>query len=169
MSTSGSAFITRRTRARRAWLSLIGIGAVAAALGATTVYASPGGKGETLRYYVKDVSMTITHADGTTVRRPPYPAPVAGDVMEVNSLDYKRNHARHAAHWSASEYVRCVFAQGPPDCTVTAALGSSLLIFTGSPGTLVNGTGRYQGATGQVLRLTELPGGADVVARVQLP
>ena len=169
MSRSDFALFRGRGRARRAGLSLIGVGAVAlTAFGAPAVYASPRGKEETLRYYVKDVSMTIAHADGTVVRRPPYPAPAAGDVMVINSLDYRGDHARHATHWSGSEYVRCVFAQGPPACTVTVALGSSLLVFNGSSGMLVNGTGRFQGAQGRVLSQKEVPGGADVIARIRL-
>jgi hypothetical protein len=122
---------------------------------------------ETLRYHVKVVSMTVTRADGTVVRRPPYPEPKSGDVLELNAVDYKGDSRHHAARWTASQTERCVFAEGPPDCRVTVAIGGSLLIFRGSPGTLVNGTGRYQGATGRVLSVKKVSGGADVVARVR--
>ena len=122
---------------------------------------------ETLRYYVKDVSTTITRPDGTIIRHPPYPAPASGDVLEINSIDFKGDHRHHAKQWTASQTQRCVFAaQGPPDCSVTVAIAGSLLIFRGSPGTLANGTGRYQRATGRVLKVDELKGGVDVVARV---
>jgi hypothetical protein len=126
------------------------------------------GKTETLHYHVKDVSMTITHADGTVVRRPPYSEPKSGDVLEFNAVDYKGDSRHHAARWTASQSQRCVFAEGPPDCQITVAIGGSLLIFRGNPGTLVNATGRYQGATGFVLSVKEVSGGADVVARVKL-
>jgi hypothetical protein len=46
-----------------------------------------------------------------------------------------------------------------------------MLIFTGNPGTVTNGTGIYQGATGRVISSKEVPGGNDasgVVARIQL-
>jgi hypothetical protein len=126
------------------------------------------GKTETLRFHFKDVSMTIIHADGTVVGRPPYPEPTAGDVVEVNALDYRGDSRHHAAKWTASHSQRCVVAEGPPDCQITVAVGGSLLIFRGERGTLVNGTGRYQGATGRVLSVKEAGDGSDVVARIKL-
>jgi hypothetical protein len=156
---------TSMNRSRKA-LVVAAAGACAIALWSTTGQAAS--KTETLRYHVKDVSTRITHADGTVVRRPPYPQPKPGDVLELNSVDYKGNGRQHAARWTASQSHRCVFAEGPPDCSITVAIGGSLLVFHGTPGTLVNGTGRYQGATGRILSVKEVSGGTDVVARVKL-
>ena len=125
-------------------------------------------KTETLRFFSKDVSQTVTTADGSVIRKSPYPEPKQGDILEINSLDYVGNHRKHAKRWSASHHLRCVFSTGEPDCLTHVAVGGSLLIFSGYPGTLVNGTGRYQGATGRVLSNDEAPGGSDVVARIHL-
>jgi hypothetical protein len=43
-----------------------------------------------------------------------------------------------------------------------------MLIIDGNPGTVVGGAGRYLGATGRVLSNDEVPGGADVVAKIHL-
>lgn len=148
-----------------------GLAVVAAAACSVAPFAAVGqasDKTETLRYYVKDVSMKITHADGTVVDRPPYPQPAAGDTMDINALDYRGDHRKHDANWSASENVHCQFmAAGPPDCLVTVAIDGSLLFVRGTPGTVVSATGRFQGSTGRVLSLKELKGGADVVVRVR--
>jgi hypothetical protein len=48
------------------------------------------------------------------------------------------------------------------------AIGGSLLIFSGNPGTLTVGTGRFQGATGRVIKNKEVPGGSDVVVKIRL-
>ena len=55
-------------------------------------------KTETLRFYSKDVSM-----------KGPEGQPKPGDVLEVNSLDYRGNHRKHARRPSASHYLRCQF------------------------------------------------------------
>jgi len=141
----------------------------AAAVGAIALWSPAGqaaSKTETLRYHVKDVSTKLIHADGSVVRGR-IPEPKSGDTIEINALDYKGDSAKHAAKWTASQTHRCVFADGPPDCTITVAIGGSLLTFHGTPGTLVNGTGRYQGATGRILSVKEFDGGVDVVARVK--
>jgi hypothetical protein len=165
--TKGVVMFLGRTPSRIRRPLMVGMaGACAVALFPSAGEAAPGV--QTLRYYVRDVSMTITHADGTVVRRAPYPPPTSGDVLELNGIDYVGDHRRHAAKWTASQTERCVFAEGPPDCQVIVAIGGSLLVFRGSPGTLVNGTGRYQGATGRVLTVKMLKGGVDVTARVRL-
>jgi hypothetical protein len=62
-----------------------------------------------------------------------------------------------------------VFRAGPPTCESHVALGGSLLVFTGDPGTLTNGTGIYQGAKGRVISSKDVGNDAsDVVARIQL-
>jgi hypothetical protein len=86
------------------------------------------------------------------------------------SLDYRGNHVRHATNWSGSTHLSCVFAAAPaPACTSHVALGDSMLVFTGNPGTLTLGTGIYAGATGRVLSSKEVANNAaDVVARITL-
>jgi hypothetical protein len=61
-----------------------------------------------------------------------------------------------------------VFGTGEPTCTSHVAIGGSMLIIDGNPGTVVGGTGRFEGATGRVLSNKEVPGGVDAVARVTL-
>ena len=143
-------------------------GSFARADGGPKTTSAAASKAQTLRFFSKDVSMRVTTADGTVIRRPPYPEAKPGDVLEVNSLNYAGNHRDHAARWSASQHLRCVFPTGEPDCEGQVAIGGSLLIFRGYPGTLVNGTGRYQGATGRVISNRQVRGGSDVVARIHL-
>jgi hypothetical protein len=124
---------------------------------------------QTLRFYDRPVSMKLTRADGTVVTKAPFPEAQPGDTLDVNSLDYRGDHRHHAKRWTASSHLRCVFAQGPPACESHLALGGSMLIFTGNPGVVTNGTGIYQGATGRVISAKDLPHDAtDFVARVKL-
>jgi hypothetical protein len=125
------------------------------------------GETQTLRYFVKDVSTKMTKADGTVISRPPFPEPAAGDVLEINAVDYKGNHRRHARKWTASQIERCAFAHGPPTCQITVAIGGSLLVFNGDSGRVANGTGRYQRATGRILKVKDVRGGRDVTARIR--
>jgi hypothetical protein len=147
---------------------LIGAAAAACSMAVLTQASGATSKTETLRYHVKDVSKLLTHVDGTVVRRPPFPEPIAGDVLVINSLDYKGDSRHHAANWTASQTRRCAFTQGEPDCSMTVAIAGSLLSLHGNPGTVVNGTGRYEGATGRVVSVKDTGAGADVVARVKL-
>ena len=125
-------------------------------------------KTETLRFFSQTTALTVTHADGTVVDKPPFPEPVAGDVLDVFALDFAGNHRRHEARPSASEHVRCVFTAAPePDCTSHVAIGGSLLIFKGRE--VVAGTNRFAGATGRVVSSKEVEGGSDVVVRVTRP
>jgi hypothetical protein len=143
----------------------------AAVLCAVVLWPSAGhaaGKTQTLRLFVKDVSFQLTQADGTVVQRPPFPEAAAGDVLDINSLLFRGDHRRHAKRWSGSVHLRCVFGAGEPDCESQVAIGGSLLIFRGNPATLTNGTGRFQGATGRVIKNDEVQGGSDVVAKIRL-
>ena len=127
------------------------------------------GRTQTLRFFDKTVSMKLTHTDGTSVARAPLPQPKPGDRLDVDSLDYVGNHLHHAAKWVGSTHLRCVFRAGPPTCESHVAIGGSLLVFTGNPGTVSNGTGIYQGATGRVISSKEVGNNAsDIVARIQL-
>lgn len=148
---------------------------VAAGLCAALILASPGeaagGKTQTLRFFEQPVSLTLTRADGTVVRRAPYPEAKAGEVLDIASLAYAGNHTKHAKKASASSHLRCTFvAAGPPDCVSHVALGSSMLVFEGYPGKLVLGTGKYLGATGRVLSNTTVgnTNDSDIVARITL-
>jgi hypothetical protein len=126
---------------------------------------------QTLQFFDKPISITLTRADGTVVARAPYPDARPGDRLDVNSLIFAGTHAKHAERWTGSAHLRCLFRTGAPTCESHVAIGSSMLIFTGNPGRLTNGTGIYQGAKGRVISSKEVPGGhdaTDVVARIQL-
>jgi hypothetical protein len=93
--------------------------------------------------------------------------PQAGDVFEIDSLDYVGNHKKHAKRATMSDYLRCTFqADLEPDCYGYTAIGGSLLRFHGVD--LIGGTGRYHGATGKVITNKEVPGGSDFVVKVKL-
>lgn len=117
---------------------------------------------QTLRFFDKPVSMKLTHADGTVVANPQSVQPQPGDILDVDSLDYRGNHSRHTKRFTASTHLRCTFGGGAPTCESHVAIGNSMLIFTGTPGTLSNGTGTYEGATGRVVSDKSVPGTADV-------
>ena len=148
-------------------LSLTVLVALIVTAAVSSAGAAATAKTQTLRYFAKDVSMTVTHADGTVVRKPPFGEPQPGDTLDVNALDYVGNHRHHAKRSTASHHLHCVFADGgAPACESHVAIGGSLLIFRGFPGTLINGTGRYEGATGRVIKNKEVKGGSDVVAKI---
>jgi hypothetical protein len=141
---------------------------------AAALWPGPGhaaGTTQTLRFYSKTTAMVLTRADGTVIRKPPYPAMAKGDVLDIYALDYAGSHRQHAAAWTASQHLRCEFTnpKGAPDCESDVAMqGNSLLILRGSPGTIVAGTGHYAGATGHVLTDKDVAGGSDIVARITL-
>jgi hypothetical protein len=144
--------------------------AIAASLAVTLPAAGQtSSRTQTLRFFDKPVSITLTRADGTVVKRAPYPQAKPGDTLDVNSLDYVGTHSKHETRWFASSHLRCLFRAGPPACESHVAIGGSLLVFTGNPGKVTNGTGIYQGATGRVTSFKEVGNDAnDVVARIQL-
>jgi hypothetical protein len=140
-----------------------------AALVPAVASAGGGGKTQTLRFFDKQQSLTLTKTDGTVIDHPPFPEPAAGDVLDIFALEFAGNHERHAARYSGSNHLQCVFGTTPePDCTSHVAFGNSMLIFKGNPGTVVGGTGRFFGATGRVLTNKEVSGGNDVVAKIRL-
>jgi hypothetical protein len=149
------------------------LGAAAAALIALALWPGAGqaaGKTQTLRIFDKPVSITLTHADGTVLRKQPLPGAKAGDVLDIYALAYVGNHRHHEARASMSEHLRCTFGDaGPPDCESHVAVGGSLLVFRGDK--LVAGTGRYQGATGRVLSnktIDEQSNASDIVVKITL-
>jgi hypothetical protein len=148
-------------------ITRIAIAASALALVPSTALAA--GKTETLRLYSQTQSLVLTHADGTVVDHPPFPDAKPGDRLDIYAVDYKGDHKRHAKTPFASEHVVCTFTTAPePDCVSHVAIGGSLLVFSGSPASVIGGAGRYLGATGRVLYSKEVEGGSDVVARIRL-
>jgi hypothetical protein len=147
----------------------IAIAAAVALACAAVLWPAPGqasGRTKTIRIFNKMVSMSVTHPDGTVVDHPPFPEMAPGDILDVYSLDFIGTHQHHSKRFAGSEHLRCVFGTGEPDCQTWAALGRSLIVFKGDK--LVDGTGRFQGATGRVLSVKEVPGGTDAVARIKL-
>ena len=140
------------------------------ALVPATATASAAGKTETLRFFSKVDKVTLTHADGTVVTDPSAQA-IAGDRLDVFASDFAGNHKRHAKKATGSEHVVCTFGDTPePDCVSHVAIGGSMLIFQGSPGTVVGGAGRYLRATGKVIsnKTVGNSNDSDVVAKVTL-
>jgi hypothetical protein len=145
--------------------------AVAAALCVAALWPAAGqaaGRTKTIKVFSKTIALTVTHPDGTVVDHPPFPEMAPGDVLDVYSLDFRGNHKHHSKRFIGSDHVTCVFGTGEPDCLSHVALGGSMMIFSGNPGTLVGGLGRFQGATGRVVSSKEVPGGNDVVAKIKL-
>ena len=140
-------------------LSLVAITACAVALLPSAGQAA--GRTQTLRFFDKPVSITLTRG-AKVFDQAPYPQAKSGDVLDVNSLDYVGTHAKHAKKWTASSHLQCTFrAAGAPSCVSHVAIGGSQLVFEGNPGKLVNGTGIYQGAAARVISSKEVPGMAD--------
>jgi hypothetical protein len=145
------------------------VAAAVALVCAAVLWPTPGqaaGGAKTIRIFSKAVSTSVTHPDGTVVDHPPFPDMAPGDVLDVYSIDFYGTHTKHAKRWVGSEHLRCVFGTGEPDCTSTVALGFSLLVFHGDK--LVDGAGRFLGATGHVVSTKEVPGGTDAVAKIKL-
>ena len=146
--------------------------ATASALALLPSAGQAAGRTQTLRFFDKPVSITLTRPSGTVIDHAPYPQAKPGDVLDVNSVAYAGTHLRHAKKWTASSHLQCTFgAAGPPSCVSHVAIGGSQLVFSGNPGKLVNGTGIYQGATGRTISSKEVPGmkdASDVVLRIQL-
>jgi hypothetical protein len=157
--------IHKRALVAAAVAATIGAGAAIPAItGARTASA----KTQTLHFFDKPVSISLTTSNGKMIGHPPYPQAQPGDVLNVYSLDYPGNHAHHASHWTMSAHLSCTFAQGPPTCVSNIAVGSSLLVFDGNK--LVGATGAYQGATGRTLSTKEIAGTnnqSDVVVRIK--
>ena len=131
--------------------------------------ASASAKTETLRFFSKTEKVTLIKADGTEVQPGPGVEPAPGDRLEIFASDFVGDHRKHAKKATGSEHVVCTFSASPePDCVSHVAIGGSLLIFRGFPGTLLGGAGKYLGATGRVISNKEVPGGSDVVAKIKL-
>ena len=66
---------------------------------------------QTLRFFDKPVSITLTHPGGTVVAHAPYPEPRPGDTMDVDSLAYAGTHHHHDKRWIGSSHLRCTIPQ----------------------------------------------------------
>ena len=142
--------------------------AIVAAVLTLVPAASASAKTETLRFFSKVDKVTLTHADGTVVTDPSA-QPVAGDRLDVFASDFAGDHKRHAKKSTASEHVVCMFGPAPePDCTSHVAIGGSMLIFQGFPGTVIGGAGKYLNATGKVISNKTVgdSNDSDIVAKI---
>jgi hypothetical protein len=165
--TVGGMTITPRTH--RLILALaVSVAAALCVAAALPTAGHAAGRTKTIKIFSKVQSVVLTHSDGTVVSHPPFPEAAAGDVLDVYSLDFRGTHKKHSKTFIGTDHLRCVFGTGEPDCVSHVALGRSMLIFEGNPGTLVAGLGRFQGATGRVISSTEVPGGVDAVAKIKL-
>ncbi len=161
--------MTNSTRLRPIRAAVGLAAAVACAIALSPASGQAAGTTKTLRFYDKPVALSLTTSGGKVITQEPFPEARPGDVLDVYSLDFKGDHLHHAARASMSTHLRCVFGKGEPDCVSNVADGGSLLVFSGNPGTLIGGTGRYLNATGKVLSSTEVGDNAsDVVARITL-
>ena len=143
-------------------------GAAVAALLCIVALSPPAGqaagKTETLRFFSKPLSFTYTTADGTVTQGPPAGPPQAGDVFEINSLDYAGTHEKHSKRPKGSDYLHCAFNGGPePDCHGYAAIGSSLLRFHGND--LIGAIGRWK--SGKLVSNKQVEGGSDIVLKLR--
>src|SRR4051812_26615900 len=68
-----------------------------AALALPPVSAHAADKTKTLPFFSKQVSLTVTKAEGHVIARPPYPQMKPGDVLDVLALDFAGDHLHHAA------------------------------------------------------------------------
>jgi hypothetical protein len=155
---------------RRSFLPLAIVVLIAAALVAIIPAAgSAKGKVETIRMFSRSTSLKVLHPDGSATTRPPFTDPKAGDTLIVKSLGYEGDHKHHAKRPNSSTVLTCKFGAGEPDCTSYVAIGGSLLVFGGNPGTLIDGAGKYDGATGKVVVNKEVSddGDVDIVAKIR--
>jgi hypothetical protein len=137
--------------------------AVLLAIVVLSATAQAAGKTETLKVFSKQLSFTYTSADGTVTTGPPQGPPQAGDVFEIDSLDYRGTHKRHSRKPIGADYLRCEFdAQLEPQCQGYTALRNSLLRFRGME--LVGAIGKWKDA--KILSIKEVPGGSDFVVRL---
>jgi hypothetical protein len=124
-------------------------------------------KTQTLHVFSKVQQFTYTTVDGTVTHAPPSGAPAAGDVMEIDSIDFKGTHKKHSRKPIGGDYLRCTFGDDPqnPDCFGFAALKGGLLRFHGFD--VIGGAGKYLNATGGLIKNKEVPGGSDIVVRIK--
>lgn len=166
MKNASGAHFTDRPRLTGLLATALGIFVLAA------IAAPPGAAGqtktETLRIFSKPQNFTYTTADGKVSHHLPAGQPQVGDVLEVDSLDFKGSHKHHSKRPIGSDYTRCSFVaeNQEPDCFGYGAIGGSVLRVHNNK--IVGGTGRYEGVTGTVPKNDEVRGGSDVVMKLRL-
>jgi hypothetical protein len=178
----GTAFQPRFGSARRlAALAAIGGCALAAttgpafAGGTTSPAHKQAGKVVTMRFYSVVTSLVYRNPDGSVAAHPPQ-KPEAGGRLEILENAYNGTHKSHSKKIVATTHTVCVFTSAKPEPTCdgqSAIGGNQMLLFhtpAGSGTTIVGGTGRYLGATGNA-KATEVGNhdNSDVVVTVRLP
>jgi hypothetical protein len=120
----------------------------------------------TYHYFSKSVLNELFHSDGSMVTDQ-NEAPKPGDYFVSANTDYLGDHTRHSATAAGSDHIVCVIQSvsgegGAAICNGEAAFGGSLIVvdhqaLSLSQGAenntlaITGGTGRYRGATGQVV------------------
>jgi hypothetical protein len=125
---------------------------------------------DTLRFFSKVDGVTLTKPDGTVIQHPTEDG-APGDRLDIYATDFAGDHKHHAKRSTASEHVVCTLNDaGEPDCTSHVALGNSMLVFSGFPGTVIGGAGRYLDASGKVISNENVKGtnASDVVAKIKV-
>jgi hypothetical protein len=141
--------------ARRLLLSGLLTGAVAT--GGMALFAGGAGAGsssETLHFFAKSESESLTNAFGQPVQ-----VEAAHDQYVDTDLDYVGTHSSHAKNWTASDHEFCSFTTvTSADCFGEFAIGGSMVFadnFTlnsSSTGTvaITGATGQFAGDTGTI-------------------
>jgi hypothetical protein len=153
-------------------------------LAVTPIVAGAAGVHTTvLKYYSETLTIGVTSPAGKAL---PESAPFApGDVFFATDNDYVGNHVHHAAHWRASDSLRCTVATVSKTATWATcqgefAIASSLLISVcrqnlASPSNtsvypITAGTGKFVGARGTVtVRSLGNSPNSDIVVDIQTP
>lgn len=120
----------------------------------------------TYHYFSKSVLNELFHADGSQVTDQ-NEAPKPGDYFVSADTDYPGDHTHHSSTAAGSDHIVCVIQSvtgqgGAAVCNGEAAFGGSLIVVDHQPLSLsqgmatntlaiTGGTGRYKGATGQVV------------------
>ncbi len=121
-----------------------------------------GAKVTVLHFFQRQMTNAFYNAAGKPIDlNPPQTVPEKGDRLDTTDLDYAGTGADHAARWTASDHLACVFtATAVATCDAEIAVGGSLLLATDvhvqfSAGPIVvalnGGTGSFAGAHGRVI------------------
>jgi hypothetical protein len=134
---------------------------------AVALPASAQAQSDTLRVFEHTDRLVLTQATGrsSATRRSRTPSPATGWTSTRGCSAETTPVTRSARSARTTSCARS--ATPEPDCISHVALGGSMLIFAGDPGTVVGGTGRYLHATGRVISSKEVKGGDDVVAKIR--
>jgi hypothetical protein len=165
-----------------------GIVAAAVALGVTLGVAPlTAGAAAThttiLKYYSVTLTVGVTTPAGKAVPQNAPPSP--GNVFFTTDNDYVGNAAHHAAHWRASDALRCTVDSVSKTavwatCIGEVAIGGSLLISVSRQNVastasttvypITAGTGQFVGAHGTItsISLGSSPNG-ELVVDIQTP